>query len=455
MDSSNTASYCLKRSHFDYSIDGWIDDQLETDTPVSIARYNMDDSPESATRSTSPSKRQKILDRTTTATSRWSERVSALDDSASFKEPSSATSASRPGSPSKSIRSRRIQLDYTDPPIFFGPPRRQLSDSEDASSSSSSSSSQIIDPQISQHVNMTTLEHTEREVSIPPDICNLIKRLSEEAANPVLPADIVSSINAISPTEFFELHCASAAPSTNTSRKLLKHISTLFGMARDLYAESYDEAAWYPLVRMLLVGPPGTSSQPFIKHEEAHTRAVCSDLLPRKNGNPIPTVKVDHMLQFNTSHKQISSILKPVFQTQPQSFSLSAFNDPVACKTFTCAVVEAKAPGGNFQEASYQIAIASAAILERIRLLSGNSSNAGDDQDHMPVLGWIVHGHFWTLHVSYREVDGSIRVLGPYPSGNTATYLGIYRLVRIIQEVGRWGKELYFPYLVTKLSCWQ
>ena len=26
----------------------------------------------------------------------------------------------------------------------------------------------------------------------------------------------------------------------------------------------------------------------------------------------------------------------------------------------------------------------------------------------MPVVGWVVHGHFWTLHVSYREIDGSI-----------------------------------------------
>ena len=83
-----------------------------------------------------------------------------------------------------------------------------------------------------------------------------------------------------------------------------------------------------------------------------------------------------------------------MFQTQLPSFSLSAFNDPVAEKTFTCAIVEVKAPRGNFQEASYQIGIASAAILERIKLL-GDSGEYG-----MPVVGWIVHGHFWTLHVS-------------------------------------------------------
>jgi hypothetical protein len=145
-------------------------------------------------------------------------------------------------------------------------------------------------------------------------------------------------------------------------------------MARDLYSGSYDEAAWYPLIRMVLIGPPGTSSQPFVKHEEAHTRLVCSDLLPQQNGKSISTVKVDHMLQFNPGHRQIGPLYKPIFQSQPPSFSLSAFNDPVASKTFTCVVVEAKAPSGNFQEASYQIAIASAAILERVKRLDSNSA---------------------------------------------------------------------------------
>jgi hypothetical protein len=37
-------------------------------------------------------------------------------------------------------------------------------------------------------------------------------------------------------------------------------------------------------------------------------------------------------------------------------------------------------------------------------------------------------------------------------SGNTATYLGLYRLLRIIQEVKSWGKDIYFPYLASILA---
>jgi hypothetical protein len=230
----------------------------------------------------------------------------------------------------------------------------------------------------------------------------LVRRLSEEAADPVLPPDIILHISRIAPTESFRKSLPDPSSSSKPALKLCRHISRLFEMARELYAGSYDESAWYPLIRDILIDPPhAASATPFVKHEEAHTRQLCTDLLPEQNESRIPTVKVDHLLQFNPGHKNIGPLYRAVFRSQPSSFSLSAFNDPVAAKTFTCAIVEVKPPGGNFQEASYQIAIASAAVLERIRTLGG-------DADGPPVVGWIVHGHFWTLHVSYREADGSI-----------------------------------------------
>jgi len=146
-------------------------------------------------------------------------------------------------------------------------------------------------PTIHQQVRKLSLEHadvtssTDIDAGMPLMISALIRRLSEEAAGPVLPRDIISRISRISPTESFREPKAVQIPYSRTPKitppKLLGHISKLFDMARELYAGSYDEAAWYPLIRMILIGPPGTtSSNPFIKHEEAHTRVVCSDLLP-------------------------------------------------------------------------------------------------------------------------------------------------------------------------------
>ncbi len=196
---SSTTVFSPKREDFNYCIEGWIDDQQSPAEPdfitTSLKRQNMDDSSESPKRPTSPSKRQRTAD--THSGTKWADRVSQLDNDAAssfFKEPSSATSASRAASPAKSVRTRRIQLEYTNPAIFFGPPRA-ASDSDDGISDTSESSSEIVEPS---HIAMSTLEHvdpisnTDAETAIPPEICSLIKRLSEEAADPILPLDIVS-----------------------------------------------------------------------------------------------------------------------------------------------------------------------------------------------------------------------------------------------------------------------
>lgn len=111
--------------------------------------------------------------------------------------------------------------------------------------------------------------------------------------------------------------------------------------------------ALYIIIRDILIDPPhAASATPFVKHEEAYIRQVCTDLLPEPNESRIPTVKVDHLLQINPSHKKVGLLYRAGFRSQPPSFSLSAFNDPVAAKTFTCATVEVKPPGCNFQEAA-------------------------------------------------------------------------------------------------------
>ncbi len=254
--SSPTTLFSLNGEYFNHSIEGWIDDQRGPGgsdfLTSSWTRHDMKDFSESPTCSASPSKRQRTWD--TNSNSKGADRVSRLDNdgaSSFFKESSFTTSASRAASLTKSVRSRRIQLDYTKPAIFFGPPG-QASDSEDGTSDTNESSSQITEPTISQHITMLTLEYvdpthnTDADISIPSEICNLIKRLSEEAAEPILPSDIVSRINMISPTEFFfEPKAGDAPTSTKSSRRLLKHISIILGMARDLYAGSCDEATWY------------------------------------------------------------------------------------------------------------------------------------------------------------------------------------------------------------------
>jgi hypothetical protein len=49
----------------------------------------------------------------------------------------------------------------------------------------------------------------------------------------------------------------------------------------------------------------------------------------------------------------------------------------------------------------------------------------------------------WANRVVWLEQ----RVLGPFPAGNTATYLGVFRLIGILRRMKEWGGTLYWEYL--------
>jgi hypothetical protein len=144
---------------------------------------------------------------------------------------------------------------------------------------------------------------------------------------------------------------------------------------------------------------------------------------------------MDHLVQFNRQHKNVGSVLDPLFRDEPDLW-LSAFNDAKAAKTFTAAIVEVKAQGGDYDEGVYQFCVASSAVSARLKLLSedaecgesgqrsseaqvgevnveSNIMEKGKCKDKigeidMPVIGWVIHGHFWYLHIAYRENDNTI-----------------------------------------------
>ncbi|KAI9742202.1 MAG: hypothetical protein M1818_004102 [Claussenomyces sp. TS43310] len=244
---------------------------------------------------------------------------------------------------------------------------------------------------------------------IPPSISTLIRQLSEDAADPVLSAAMISKIMKLSPTEFFAKTKATPRAAVVNSKYPLQQVSKVFEQARTVYHSVQSEQGWYLVVAQILTGfsakaaadpPPFTICEP-LTHQGLHP-----ELLPQHNGSAIPGVRVDFLLQFNPGHDRIAEVYEPVLTSQPMSFSMSAFVAAAAEKTFTCATVEVKTPSGDCLEAAYQSSIAAAAILERLKGL-----DQGKDEkyvDKMPVLSWIVHGHFWYLQLTYWETNGSI-----------------------------------------------
>jgi hypothetical protein len=92
------------------------------------------------------------------------------------------------------------------------------------------------------------------------------------------------------------------------------------------------------------------------------------------------------------------------------------------------ADAEVKEAGGSYTEATVQLGTWAAAGLEKTARLA-NAARAvarpavTENEDYsdvnpnpaeydvtrmMPLVGWTVVGHVWSLHISYKERDGSV-----------------------------------------------
>jgi hypothetical protein len=69
--------------------------------------------------------------------------------------------------------------------------------------------------------------------------------------------------------------------------------------------------------------------------------------------------------------------------------------------------LEVKRQGGDYNEAVCQLAVWSAAALEKLRILA----SMGRDKEMLvgcPFPGWTVLGNGWQLHISWKEDSGNV-----------------------------------------------
>ena len=81
--------------------------------------------------------------------------------------------------------------------------------------------------------------------------------------------------------------------------------------------------------------------------------------------------------------------------------------DAYTRETLLVCPLEVKRQGGDYNEAVCQLAVWSAAALEKLRLLA---SMGGDEEtvERFPYPGWTVVGHEWQLHISWKGRDGNV-----------------------------------------------
>jgi hypothetical protein len=74
---------------------------------------------------------------------------------------------------------------------------------------------------------------------------------------------------------------------------------------------------------------------------------------------------------------------------------------------------EVKMDGGDSTEAAYQLAVWSAAALEKLKTLA-MTRDTEPLAELLPYPGWTVIGYEWQLHISHKENSGG--VVSPHAS---------------------------------------
>jgi len=56
----------------------------------------------------------------------------------------------------------------------------------------------------------------------------------------------------------------------------------------------------------------------------------------------------------------------------------------------------------------------------------------------------LVHGHEWVFAATIREANETILWVATTPFGSTGDVLGVYKIVRVVQELAVWSRDTYW-----------
>ncbi|KAM0742682.1 hypothetical protein ACQRIT_002859 [Beauveria bassiana] len=125
---------------------------------------------------------------------------------------------------------------------------------------------------------------------------------------------------------------------------------------------------------------------------------------------------------------------------------------------FIALSIETKKPSENFKAAELQLGVwdmARWAFLRRLaELRSGPPDTTGADaNDDRPDVklpeflpGIIVQGHDWYLVITTME-EGKTVLWQKVTIGSTSTPRGVYQIVRTLQYLEKWAKDVHWPWL--------
>ncbi|KAG0644966.1 hypothetical protein D0Z07_9315 [Hyphodiscus hymeniophilus] len=180
----------------------------------------------------------------------------------------------------------------------------------------------------------------------------------------------------------------------------------IYVQARSCYNNHRDESEWVAVVKNVLESVERAEENPMLCIQSIQTQSIDPTVLPFHASMSLAK-KADLALSFSIEHPTVLESVEPIYTANP-SINLSQMTDAYTSTVPLVCGLEVKERGGDYNEAITQLAIWSAAGLERLRELRERVRTPEDQEDLPPFLGWTVIGHDWKLHISWKNAQGEV-----------------------------------------------
>ncbi|KAH9205760.1 hypothetical protein DL95DRAFT_417143 [Leptodontidium sp. 2 PMI_412] len=224
----------------------------------------------------------------------------------------------------------------------------------------------------------------------------------------------------------------------------------IYNEARRCHDNHLDESAWMKVVNNVLDSTELGEETSMLHVHSIQTQSVDPTLLPIHTSQSFAK-KADLAFAFSSDHPSVAAAIEPVQKANPD-LCLSQMTDAYTSTVPLACCLEVKEQGGDYNESILQLGIWCAAGLERLRglrTLGKSDSGSGLEEELPPFLGWTVVGHDWKFHISWKDEDGNVIVLGPWRSLNagTSSHAEILILMALIRAVKDWLEKEYWVWM--------
>ncbi|KFY66354.1 hypothetical protein V496_02105, partial [Pseudogymnoascus sp. VKM F-4515 (FW-2607)] len=192
-----------------------------------------------------------------------------------------------------------------------------------------------------------------------------------------------------------------------------KELDSLWGDIQEVYYEANacsnlfkDENAWVEVVRSVLRLAGMRTLSKDLELNSVQSQSIEPQYLPTLPSSPTSLSKKADLALVISLPRHCDSTINQWRKLNP-GVGLSHMSDAYTRETLLTCPLEVKRQGGDYNEAVCQLAVWSAAALEKLRILATMGRDT-ETLEGFPYPGWTVVGHEWQLHISWKEDSGKV-----------------------------------------------